>query len=64
MKVGDCSCSEYVNNEGFGNCSDAAGLGPKCYVNQPTTCKDQKKSLTYPGLQWSHYACQSRNSTK
>lgn len=57
---GDCSCMDYVNADGFGNCLKQAGhlRGPHCYVNQPSTCKDIKTSTTEEGKQYSVEACE------
>ena len=62
LVLGDCSCSEYVNEDGYGNCQSVA-YKPFCYVNQPSTCKDIKKSSTL-GLQFSYAACENKQGKK
>ena len=62
IDAGDCSCSSFVNNLKRGNCMHNATEKRKCYVNQPTTCTDLKKSIQYKGLMFSHQACEKRAS--
>jgi len=56
-----CSCTDYVNKNGFGQCKKSH---PKqfynevsCYVNLPTTCTDIIQSSTDRGKWLSHEAC-------
>jgi len=56
-----CSCTDYVNKNGFGQCKKSH---PKqfynevsCYVNLPTTCTDIIQSRTDRGKWLSHEAC-------
>lgn len=55
-----CSCSDFVNKNGFGRCSkedsDFGGL-LSCYVNLPTTCTDLVGSGSNPGKYLSANAC-------
>ena len=56
--LGDCSCSEFLTDDGFGNCKkptkNEPEKGPFCYVNIPSTCSDvideDSKALT--GYSW------------
>jgi len=56
---GNCSCSSFVNPNGFGNCSTLADGTRGCYVNNPmaSTCRDLEASQTNPGWYWSYRAC-------
>ena len=56
--MGSCSCSEYVNANGFGNCTKVYGKGPICYVNKPSNCQDLQRSTTDPDKQYSWEACE------
>merc|ERR1711879_584272 len=58
--IGNCSCSDFINNQDYGNCTNAVDGDRKCYVNQPSTCKDLKRSKQYKGLMFSHEACKIR----
>ena len=48
----NCTCNEYVNRYGFGNCSKLNIKRHKfygkniCYVNLPSQCPDLNKSVT------------------
>lgn len=61
----DCSCSEFINQNGFGRCgkpdSDFGGE-PSCYVNLPSTCPDLVRSGSNPEKYLSAQACQSGSS--
>ena len=39
-RIPDCSCQDFVNSNGYGNCKKIFLNGPICYVNQPSTCND------------------------
>ena len=55
-----CSCIEYVNKNGFGNCNKSYEKNSRfsCYVNEPSTCEDVRNSSTDPGLRFSFEACE------
>ena len=50
-----CSCHEYVNQNGYGQCQkkdfhqEHVKLLHVCYVNQPSNCSDLYASVTDPG---------------
>ena len=56
--LGDCSCSDFVTNDGYGNCNKTTRnepeKGPFCYVNNPTTCSDviDEDSQAPTGYSW------------
>ena len=52
----DCSCSNYVTSSGYGNCKKVFKTGPICYVNEPSSCSDLKKSKS-TGKYYSWEAC-------
>ena len=56
----NCTCDDYVDNQGYGNCQqshpDFHNL-VVCYVNQHTTCSDAKYISVRPLRQISTYAC-------
>jgi len=57
---GGCSCTDYVNKHGFGQCKKKSSrLDNKvaCYVNLPTTCTDKIQSTTDADKWLSHEAC-------
>ena len=58
---GDCSCSSFVSNYGYGNCQKSyQEKGPICYVNEPSTCNDleiAKSSTNAVGKKYSLEAC-------
>ena len=61
VTVGDCSCTSYVTDNGYGNCEkDLSKFGRKgviCYVNIPSTCKDLRQSRFYKHRKYSWEAC-------
>jgi choriolysin H len=59
----DCSCMDYVNRNGFGNCLKTSSTlgGLSCYVNLPTTCSDQRQSGSDPSKKYSAVACRNSN---
>jgi len=65
--LSSCSCSDFVNENGFGKCrkthSDFGGL-VSCYVNLPTTCTDLVPSVQNPGKYLSAKACKNQKKTK
>merc|ERR1719203_1899534 len=64
---GDCSCSNFINRNGFGRCrkSDSDFGGRKsCYVSLPTTCTDLVKSNSNQGKFLSANACKSGFTSK
>ena len=61
--IGDCSCSTYTtskDNKQYGNCRNNDEGEQKCYVYQPSTCSDLKRSKQYIGLMFSHQACKMK----
>ena len=46
MRLGECTCTDFVDYEGFGECKqiyypdDFDEYGPICYVTMPSTCSD------------------------
>ena len=61
----NCSCNEYVNADGYGNCQKTiGGKGLACYVNQPSTCQDLVNSATDNGKQYSWEACMQGHGKK
>ena len=66
-RAADCSCTDYVDGYGFGNCQKIQGEGrpgqdgPGCYVNEPSNCPDNAWFQT-TGKNYSWEAC--RNSFK
>ena len=60
VSVGDCSCSSYVTDNGYGNCEkDLRRKGVICYVNLPSTCKDLRQSKNYKHRKYSWEACRN-----
>ena len=60
VSVGDCSCSSYVTDNGYGNCEkNLRGKGVICYVNLPSTCKDLRQSRNYKHRKYSWEACRN-----
>ena len=60
-----CSCSDYINENGIGNCTKRISLFNWkyiCYVNQPSSCSDLMDSGTNVGKQISGEACGHKNS--
>ena len=60
-----CSCSDYVNENGIGNCTKRISLfnwQNVCYVNQPSSCSDLIDSGTDVGKQISVEACGNEKS--
>ena len=56
----DCSCSSFVNKNGFGKClKDYKHKGPICYVNEPSNCKDLFGSTDSNEHQYSWTACEN-----
>ena len=55
---GDCSCSEFLTEDGYGNCKkpteNEPEKGPFCYVNTPSTCSDviDEDSKASTGYSW------------
>ena len=37
---GDCTCSDFVKDNGYGNCQKLLLGHPICYVNEPSNCTD------------------------
>ena len=69
IDIGDCSCSTFTtvkkgNNTKYGNCLNKYKEDQKCYVNQPSSCTDLKRSKLYIGLMFSHRACKMRWTQK
>ena len=64
LGLGDCSCSDYVNAKGYGNCQKQKRGKAYCFVNQPSTCTDLRNSSYEDGLQFSHEACQKGQGMK
>lgn len=63
-----CTCKDFVNDGGFGNCFKRSGHskhGGKavCYVEQPSTCSDLIDSKANPGEKVSAEACQLKGKT-
>ena len=61
--LADCSCTNYINKYGFGNCT-VLDLKPHkfhgkkvCYVDPPSNCPDLRGSVTNKGKQLSAIAC-------
>ena len=61
--LADCSCTNYVNKYGFGNCT-ILDLKPHkfhgkkvCYVDPPSNCPDLRGSVTNKGKKLSAIAC-------
>ena len=56
--MGNCSCSLYLNKDGFGKClkEDENGIS-LCYVNFPSSCGDLQESSTSLGKFISREAC-------
>ena len=61
--LADCSCTNYINKYGFGNCT-VLDLKPHkfhgkkvCYVDPPSNCPDLRGSVTNKGKQLSAMAC-------
>ena len=57
-----CSCKDFVNDGGFGNCFKRSGHSKHggnvvCYVEQPSTCSDLIESKANPGEKVSAEAC-------
>ena len=55
-----CTCTDYVNDSGFGNCergSASFGNQAVCYVDLPSSCSDLTESRTNPGQKLSAEAC-------
>ena len=60
VTVGDCSCTSYVTDNGYGNCEkDLRRKGVICYVNLPSTCKDLRQSKNYKHRKYSWEACRN-----
>lgn len=55
---GDCSCSDFVNNE-HGKCKTKSNNQLFCYVNQPSDCPDLQDSAVGNGIQFSVDACRA-----
>ena len=51
-----CSCSGYISSSGFGNCKKVYKIGTICYVKEPSTCSDLRKSKS-TGKSYSWEAC-------
>jgi hypothetical protein len=51
----DCSCRNFVDSAGFGNCELSNHNGPLCYVNEPSSCTDLVTVVE--GEQYSNEAC-------
>ena len=62
IALGDCSCDEYVNAAGYGDCKKIYRHGLACYVSQPSTCKDLVNSTQEAGKQISWEACKKSPS--
>jgi len=62
-----CSCSQFVNRNGFGKCqksdSDFGG-SVSCYVISPSTCNDLRRSGSNPDKFLSAEACQNKPSVQ
>ena len=54
-----CTCSDFVNKNGYGNCRKDYKDGPICYVNLPSQCKDLVDSSKDPSKQYSWEACKN-----
>lgn len=52
----ECSCSEFMNENGFGRCIRLSGGKPVCYVNEPSNCTDLGFSKS-TGKYYSWEAC-------
>ena len=54
----DCSCSSFVNPNGYGKClKDYKLKGPICYVNDPSNCNDLSGSSESNDYPYSWEAC-------
>ena len=63
--TGNCKCTNYVSNNGYGNCSkDYGDKGPLCYVEEPSTCPDVVNSQSEKGKRFSYEACTNGSSGK
>ena len=51
----DCSCSDYITENGFGRCQKIKGISPMCFVNEPSSCSDLVS--TSFGVKYSWEAC-------
>ena len=62
--VSACTCTDYVNKNGVGNCKKGEtrfNNEDVCYVSLPSTCPDLKKSQTDSSKFLSAVACQTRS---
>ena len=60
--MGTCSCSQFVNEHGFGKCLKEGKNGVLgCYVNFPSNCTDLRASRTNPDKFISFEACDHCN---
>ena len=60
-----CTCTEYVNKAGFGNCTGYSQFSPHgslvaCFVRLPSSCNDLVDSFANPGKKMSVQACKFR----
>lgn len=56
--MSDCSCIDYVNEDGEGNCLKPYEDKPLfCYVKQPSSCPDIIESVEVPNYIQSTQAC-------
>ena len=58
-RVGGCTCSDFVNKNGYGLCRKDYKDGPICYVNLPSQCKDLVNSSKDPSKKYSWEACKN-----
>ena len=50
----DCTCSDFIDTNGFGKCKKSYKKGPICYVRQPSSCSDK---ISISNTQYSWEAC-------
>ena len=64
----DCSCSDFVTKDGYGNCTKTTKnepeKGPFCYVNIPTTCSDVIDADSQAPTGYSWEACNNKKGTE
>ena len=53
----DCTCSSFINENGYGNCKKLWKEKQVCFVNTPSNCADRFNSTAYPEKQLSEEAC-------
>ena len=65
LELGEsCTCNDFVDENGYGNCLKEINGKNICYVNQPSSCNDLEYSNSAPEKKISAEACSGNSVCK